>query len=48
MGEALVHRNRMEMKIAVMPEDFLMVYGLSANAALPPRHGGHREVGGAA
>ncbi len=33
MGEALVHRNRMEMKIAVMPEDFLMVYGLSANAA---------------
>jgi hypothetical protein len=31
-GEALVHRDRMEMKIAVMPEDFLLVYGLYANA----------------
>ncbi len=30
--EALVHRDRMEMKIAVMPEDFLLVYGLYANA----------------
>src|ERR1035437_6685432 len=31
-SEALVHRDRMEMKIAVMPEDFLLVYGLYANA----------------
>jgi hypothetical protein len=31
-SEALVHRDRMEMKIAVMPEDFLLVYGLFANA----------------
>ena len=31
-GEALVHRDRMEMALAVMPEDFLMVYGLYANA----------------
>ena len=31
-GEALIHRDRMEMKIAVMPEDFLLVYGLYANA----------------
>jgi hypothetical protein len=30
--EALVHRDRMEMTIAVMPEDFLLVYGLYANA----------------
>jgi len=30
--EALVHRDKMEMKIAVMPEDFLLVYGLYANA----------------
>jgi hypothetical protein len=30
--EALVRRDRMEMKIAVMPEDFLLVYGLYANA----------------
>jgi hypothetical protein len=30
--EALVHRDRMEVKIAVMPEDFLLVYGLYANA----------------
>jgi hypothetical protein len=30
--EALVHRDRMEMKVAVMPEDFLLVYGLFANA----------------
>lgn len=30
--EALVHRDRMEMKMAVMPEDFLLVYGLYANA----------------
>src|ERR1039458_666886 len=29
--EALVHRDKMEVKIAVMPEDFLLVYGLSAN-----------------
>src|SRR5208282_425936 len=26
--EALAHRDRMELKIAVMPEDFLLVYGL--------------------
>jgi len=31
-SEALVHRDRMEMKIAVMPEDFLLIYGLYANA----------------
>src|ERR1035438_6171409 len=31
-SEALVHRNAMEMKVAVMPEDFLLVYGLYANA----------------
>jgi len=30
--EALVHRDRMEMKIAVMPEDFLPVYGIYVNA----------------
>ena len=30
--DALVHRDRLEMKLAVMPEDFLLVYGLSANA----------------
>lgn len=30
--EALVRRDRMEMQISVMPEDFLMVYGLFANA----------------
>jgi hypothetical protein len=30
--EALVHRERIDLKIAVMPEDFLMVYGLSANS----------------
>ena len=30
--EALVHRDRMEIKIAIMPEDFLLVYGLYANA----------------
>jgi hypothetical protein len=30
--EALVHRDRLEMKMAVMPEDFLLVYGLYANA----------------
>jgi len=30
--EALVHRDRLELKLAVMPEDFLLVYGLSANA----------------
>jgi len=29
--EALVHRDKMEVKIAVMPEDFLLVYGLAAN-----------------
>jgi hypothetical protein len=29
--EALVHRDKMEVKIAIMPEDFLLVYGLSAN-----------------
>ena len=29
--EALVHRDKTEVKIAVMPEDFLLVYGLSAN-----------------
>ncbi len=27
-----MHRDRMELKIAVMPEDFLLVYGLYANA----------------
>jgi hypothetical protein len=31
-GEATVHRDRMEMTLAVMPEDFLMVYGLSADS----------------
>ena len=31
-SEALVHRDKMEMKVAVMPEDFLLVYGLNANA----------------
>ena len=31
-SEALVHRDRMEMKVTVMPEDFLLVYGLYANA----------------
>src|ERR1035441_2302032 len=31
-SEALVHRDRMEMKVAVMPEDFVLVYGLYANA----------------
>jgi hypothetical protein len=31
-SEALVHRDVMEMKVAVMPEDFLLVYGLYANA----------------
>jgi hypothetical protein len=31
-SEALVRRDRMEMKVAVMPEDFLLVYGLYANA----------------
>ncbi len=30
--KALVHRDRMEMQIAVMPEDFLLIYGLYANA----------------
>ncbi|SPE53836.1 exported hypothetical protein [Verrucomicrobia bacterium] len=30
--EALVHRDRVEMKMAVMPEDFLLVYGLYADA----------------
>lgn len=30
--DAWVHRDRLEMKLAVMPEDFLLVYGLSANA----------------
>ncbi len=30
--EALVHRDRLEVKIAVMPEDFLLIYGLSVNA----------------
>jgi hypothetical protein len=30
--EALVHRDRLEMKIAVMPEDFLPVYGIYVNA----------------
>src|SRR6516164_7141875 len=29
--EALVHRDRLEIKISVMPEDFLLVYGLSAD-----------------
>src|SRR5208283_55131 len=29
--DALVHRDRLEMKLAVMPEDFLLVYGLYAN-----------------
>ncbi len=32
-SEALVRRDRLEMKVSVMPEDFLMVYGLYANAA---------------
>jgi hypothetical protein len=31
MSEALVHRDRVEMKVAVMPEDFVLVYGLYAN-----------------
>jgi hypothetical protein len=31
MSEALVHRDRLEVKVAVMPEDFLLVYGLSVN-----------------
>jgi hypothetical protein len=31
-SEALVHRDRMEVKLAVMPEDFLLVYGLYADA----------------
>jgi hypothetical protein len=31
-SEALIHRGAMEMKVAVMPEDFLLVYGLYANA----------------
>jgi hypothetical protein len=31
-SEALVHRDRMEMKVSVMPEDFMLVYGLFANA----------------
>jgi hypothetical protein len=30
--QALVHRDRLEMKIAVMPEDFLPVYGIYVNA----------------
>jgi hypothetical protein len=30
--QALVHRDRLEMKIAVMPEDFLPVYGLYVNS----------------
>ncbi len=30
-SQALVHRDRMEVSIAVMPEDFLAVYGLFAN-----------------
>ena len=30
--ESLVHRDRLEVKIAVMPEDFLLIYGLSVNA----------------
>jgi hypothetical protein len=29
--EALVHRDKVEVKLSVMPEDFLLVYGLSAN-----------------
>jgi hypothetical protein len=33
-SEALVHRDKIELKIAVMPEDFLLVYGLSANAQM--------------
>jgi hypothetical protein len=32
--EALVHRDRMEVKITLMPEDFLLVYGLAANDQL--------------
>jgi hypothetical protein len=32
--EALVHRDKLEISIAVMPEDFLLVYGLSANSQL--------------
>jgi len=31
-SEALVHHDKIEMKIAVMPEDFLLVYGLFAGA----------------
>ena len=31
-GEATVHRDRMEMKLSIMPEDFLLVYGLSADS----------------
>ena len=30
--EALEHRDRLEMKITLMPEDFLFLYGLYANA----------------
>jgi hypothetical protein len=30
--QALVHRDRLEMKIAVMPEDFLPVYGIYVNS----------------
>jgi hypothetical protein len=32
--DALVHRDQLEITIAVMPEDFLLVYGLSANSQL--------------
>jgi len=30
--DALVHRDRLEVRLSVMPEDFLMVYGLVADA----------------
>ena len=30
--KALVHRDHMDLQIAVMPEDFLLIYGLYANA----------------
>lgn len=30
--QALVHRDRMDMQIAIMPEDFLLIYGLYANS----------------
>lgn len=30
--KALVHRDRMDMEIAIMPEDFLLVYGLYADS----------------